>query len=146
MISNSSLNHKAYQSINFCSVSLLFTFHYFVFWRKTLSRLIDIAIQCSYITFMKTLRFEWDSEKARINIEKHAGVSFKEAESVFYDERAIEFYDEEHSETEKRFLMLGLSVKLRLLLVCHCVRESDSIIRIISARKATKKEAKHYWR
>ena len=95
---------------------------------------------------MKTLRFEWDSEKARINIEKHEGVSFKEAESVFYDERAIEFYDEEHSESEKRFLMLGLSVKLRLLLVCHCVRESDSIIRIISARKATKKEAKHYWR
>ena len=95
---------------------------------------------------MKTLRFEWDPEKARINIDKHEGVSFKEAESVFYDERAIEFYDEEHSESEKRFLMLGLSMKLRLLLVCHCIRESDSIIRIISARKATKREAKHYWR
>jgi len=95
---------------------------------------------------MKTLRFEWDPEKARINIDKHEGVSFKEAESVFYDERAIEFYDEEHSESEKRFLMLGLSMKLRLLLVCHCVRESDSIIRIISARKATKREANHYWR
>lgn len=95
---------------------------------------------------MKTLRFEWDIEKAKINIEKHEGVSFKEAESVFYDERAIEFYDEEHSESEKRFLMLGLSAKLRLLLVCHCVRERDSIIRIISARKATKKEEKHYWR
>lgn len=95
---------------------------------------------------MKILRFEWDAKKARINIEKHEGISFKEAESVFYDERAIEFYDEGHSESEKRFLMLGLSAKLRLLLVCHCVRESDSIIRIISARKATKKEAKHYWR
>lgn len=95
---------------------------------------------------MKTLRFEWDPKKARINIEKHEGISFKEAESVFYDEQAIEFYDEEHSESEKRFLLLGLSAKLRLLLVCHCVRESDSIIRIISARKATKKESKYYWR
>ncbi|MCK5130987.1 MAG: BrnT family toxin [Candidatus Sabulitectum sp.] len=95
---------------------------------------------------MKTLHFEWDPEKARINAENHEGVSFKEAESVFYDERAIEFYDEQHSESEKRFLMLGLSARLRLLLVCHCVRENNSVIRIISARKATKRESKHYWR
>ncbi len=95
---------------------------------------------------MKTLKFEWDDNKALSNIEKHDGVSFEEAESVFYDERAIEFYDEEHSESENRFLMLGLSGKLRLLLVCHCIRENNSVIRIISARKATNKESKHYWR
>ncbi len=74
---------------------------------------------------MKTLRFEWDDNKALSNIEKHDGVSFEEAESAFYDKRAIEFYDEEHSESENRFLMLGLSGKLRLLLVCHCIRENN---------------------
>lgn len=94
---------------------------------------------------MNEIRFEWDSEKAKLNVEKH-GVTFEEAESVFYDEQAIQFYDDEHSEWEDRFLMLGLSVKLKLLLVCHCFREKDSVIRIISARKATKAESRHYWR
>jgi len=94
---------------------------------------------------MNEIRFEWDSEKAKLNAEKH-GVTFEEAESVFYDEQAIQFYDDEHSEWEDRFLMLGLSVKLKLLLVCHCFREKDSVIRIISARKATKAESRHYWR
>lgn len=92
---------------------------------------------------MKELRFEWDPLKAEQNRRKH-GVSFEEAESVFYDESAVEFYDDEQSEWEDRFPLLGLSSRLRLLIVCHCYRERDSIIRIISARKATKSEAQHY--
>lgn len=94
---------------------------------------------------MKEIRFEWDPDKEKLNVEKH-GVTFEEAESVFYDEQAIQFYDDEHSEWEDRFLMLGLSAKLKLLLVCHCLREKDSVIRIISARKATNAESRHYWR
>ena len=92
---------------------------------------------------MKSLRFEWDKEKNRENQRKH-GVSFVEAQTVFFDENAVEFYDDEHSEWEDRFLLLGISTKMRVLLVCHCLRESGSIIRIISARKATKKERKLY--
>ena len=97
----------------------------------------------AYIVVMKELRFEWDESKAEENLAKH-GVSFGEACSVFHDERAVEFYDDEHSKWEDRFLLLGLSGNLRLLLVCHCHREGESVIRIISARKATKNEAKHY--
>ncbi len=92
---------------------------------------------------MKQLRFEWDENKARSNLKKH-GVSFEEAETVFYDENAIEFYDDEHSEWEDRFLLLGISHRMRLLLICHVYREKNGVIRIISARKATKNEAKHY--
>ena len=94
---------------------------------------------------MNTIDFEWDDKKSKINITKH-GITFEEAVSVFYDEEAIEFYDEEHSEWEDRFLMLGLSNKLNLLLVCHCHREPKGRIRIISARKATKNESKNYER
>ena len=94
---------------------------------------------------MNTIDFEWDDKKSKINITKH-GITFEEAVSVFYDEEAIEFYDEEHSEWEDRFLMLGLSNKLNLLLVCHCHREPKGKIRIISARKATKNESKNYER
>ena len=94
---------------------------------------------------MIALRFEWDSNKANQNLEKH-GISFEEAISVFYDERAVEFYDVEHSEWENRFLMLGLSARFRLLLVCHCIKVDEQVIRIISARKATKNEAKYYRR
>ena len=86
-----------------------------------------------------------DPDKAEENLRKH-GVSFTEAQSVFYDENGIEFYDDEHSEWEDRFLLLGLSKKLRLLLICHCYREEDSIIRIISARTASRKEATYYHR
>ena len=93
---------------------------------------------------MSKIRFEWNRNKARLNQKKH-GVSFEEAESIFYDEYALEFIDEEHSLKEERFLMLGLSVKLRVLVTCHCVREKGNRIRIISARKATKKETKYYW-
>ena len=92
---------------------------------------------------MKSLRFEWDKEKNRENQRKH-GVSFMEAQTVFFDEDAVEFYDDEHSEWEDRFLLLGISTKMRVLLVCHCLRESGSIIRIISARKATKNERELY--
>lgn len=91
------------------------------------------------------LRFDWDPEKADANVSKH-GVTFAEAVTVFYDELAIEFYDDEHAEWEDRFLLLGLSSHLRLLLVCHCYRAEETVIRIISARKATKKEAQHYER
>jgi uncharacterized DUF497 family protein len=94
---------------------------------------------------MNKLHFEWDPVKAQINLEKH-GVTFEEAMTVFYDEAAIEFYDDAHSEGEERFLLLGLSSDMKLLLVCHCYRSEESVIRIISARKAAKNEAKHYQR
>jgi uncharacterized protein len=87
--------------------------------------------------------FEWNSGKALSNLRKH-GVSFEEARSVFFDECAVQFYDEEHSVNEERFLLLGMSVNSRVLLVCHCERGVDQVIRIISARKATKCESAHY--
>jgi uncharacterized DUF497 family protein len=86
-----------------------------------------------------------DAAKAAENIKNH-GVSFEEAQTVFYDNFATEFYDDKHSEWEDRFLLLGLSANLRLVMVCHCYRESESVIRIISARKATAKESKYYRR
>ncbi len=89
------------------------------------------------------IQFEWDSAKAASNLKKH-GVSFAEAQSVFYDEFATQFFDVENSETEERFLMLGLSNKTRILIVCHCERGAGDIIRIISARKATRNERKYY--
>jgi uncharacterized DUF497 family protein len=92
---------------------------------------------------MSQLSFEWDDIKAQGNLQKH-GVTFEEARSVFYDENAIQFWDEDHSESEDRFLLLGLSHNLRLLIIVHCYQEGDSIIRIISARKATKQESKFY--
>ncbi|MCF6244212.1 MAG: BrnT family toxin [Sulfurovum sp.] len=92
---------------------------------------------------MKKIHFEWDESKARSNELKH-NVSFTEATSVFYDELAVEFEDIEHSVDEERFLLLGLSHKLKLLLICHCYKDDTGNIRIISARKATKNEAKHY--
>lgn len=101
--------------------------------------------QCSYIVNMSNLRFDWDPTKAKANLRKHC-VSFEETATVFLDERAIEFYDDTHSSWEDRMLILGLSSKLKLLLVCHCYREEESLIRIISARKATKNEAKQYQR
>ena len=89
------------------------------------------------------IKFEWDSPKATTNLRKH-GVSFEEAQSVFYDEFAVQFFDEEHSSDEDRFLLLGMSSDARLLLVCHCEREDGDVIRIISARKATANEAQCY--
>lgn len=89
------------------------------------------------------IKFEWDTAKAASNIKKH-GVSFEEAQSVFYDEFAVQFYDDTHTEAEDRFLMLGFSTEARLLIVCHCEREQGKTIRIISARKATKNESAYY--
>ena len=92
---------------------------------------------------IEKLSFEWDENKNRINKIKHK-VSFEEAETVFYDENAVLIPDPDHSEYEERFILLGFSAKARMLMVCHCYRESDSIIRIISARKATTKESRQY--
>lgn len=89
------------------------------------------------------IEFEWDSTKATANIKKH-GVSFEEARSVFYDEFAVQFFDDDHSSAEERFLLLGMSTGARLLLVAHCERQAGLVIRIISARKATKHESAFY--
>jgi uncharacterized DUF497 family protein len=94
---------------------------------------------------MTKITFQWDEQKNKINQQKH-GISFEEAESVFFDDYAIQFWDEDHSQEEERFLLLGISSKLRILIVVHCFREEDSIIRIISARKATKNENQEYRR
>ncbi len=92
---------------------------------------------------MISIEFSWDNRKNKANQNKH-GVSFDEAQTVFFDERAIEYYDPDHSRGEDRFLMLGLSYRLRILVVSHCLRKRGSEIRIISARKATKKEQETY--
>ena len=89
------------------------------------------------------MRFEWDSSKAASNAKKHK-VTFEVAKTVFYDDFAVQFFDEEHSLDEERFLLLGMSSDARLLLVCHCEREVGDVIRIISARKATESEAQNY--
>ena len=94
---------------------------------------------------MKKLIFEWDDKKNASNKRKH-GVSFEDAQTVFFDENAIEFDDPDHSIQEKRFILLGLSQSLKVLVVCHCYRSEESEIRIISARKATKKEQGVYFR
>ena len=93
---------------------------------------------------MADIRFEWNETKSRENKREH-GVSFEEAQTVFLDENAIRFFDPDHSADEDRFLMLGISFQLRVLVVCHCFRASDAIIRIISARKTNRKEATTYW-
>jgi len=92
---------------------------------------------------MSALRFEWNDRKAATNLKKH-GVSFEEAKSVFFDERAKLIDDPDHSDDEERFVLLGMSGALRLLLVCHCYRSEGNVIRIISARKAISKETKSY--
>lgn len=90
------------------------------------------------------ISFSWDDRKNETNKKKH-GVSFDEAKTIFYDENAIRYFDPDHSNEEDRFLMVGVSRKLRILIVCHCFQDEDSVIRIISARKATKNEEDHYW-
>jgi len=90
-----------------------------------------------------SLRFEWDPRKAEANLRKHS-VSFEDAQSVFADERARLIDDPDHSADEDRFLLLGLSSSLRVLVVAHCYREAGGVIRIISARKATREEQRFY--
>ena len=94
---------------------------------------------------MSGIQFKWDGNKNRKNKREH-GVSFEEAQTVFLDENAIRFFDPDHSEDEDRFIMLGISFKLRVLVVCHCYRENDEVIRLISARKADKDEIRDYGR
>lgn len=94
---------------------------------------------------MKKLIFVWDDHKNASNKRKH-GISFEEAQTVFFDEKAIEFDDPDHSIKEERFILIGLSQSLKVLVVCHCYRSDESRIRIISARKATKKEKGVYFR
>ena len=89
------------------------------------------------------MKFEWDDKKQNINIQKH-GIDFDEAKTVFYDEEALLIPDPEHSSSEERFVVLGISKKTNLLTVCHCYRENEEVIRIINARKATTKEKKQY--
>jgi uncharacterized DUF497 family protein len=91
---------------------------------------------------MSDLSFEWDPKKNRANIAKH-GVSFEEAQTVFTDQYARLLADPEHSDDEDRFVLLGTSIRSRLLVICHCERSSDTI-RLISARKADKQERRIY--
>lgn len=93
---------------------------------------------------MNGLEFEWDKRKETTNVKKH-GITFEEARTVFFDESAIQFYDPDHSEQEDRFILLGLGLKPQILVVCHCFRESETVVRIISARKADKDEERAYW-
>jgi uncharacterized DUF497 family protein len=92
---------------------------------------------------MADVRFEWDPRKSRANKAKH-GVSFEEARTAFLDEHARVIPDPQHSDDEDRFVLLGLSVQLRVLVVCHCYREADQVIRIISARRADGTERRQY--
>ena len=94
---------------------------------------------------MNSLKFEWEPRKASANQKKH-GISFDEAKSVFYDESARLISDPDHSDDEERFILLGVSHALRVILVCHCYRSKGNVIRIISARKATPQESKVYKR
>ena len=107
-----------------------------------------MAVACLNSLFdsnaMKSIDFEWDRKKENANIKKH-GVSFDEARTAFYDEHAIQFYDPDHSNEEDRFILLGASHKLNTLIVCHCFKENETKIRIISARKANKDETHIYW-
>jgi len=89
------------------------------------------------------IRFDWDASKALLNLKKH-DVSFEEAQSAFYDDFAVQFFDEDHSDHEDRFLLLGMSSEANLLLICHFERADGGVIRIISARKATKRESTFY--
>jgi uncharacterized DUF497 family protein len=92
---------------------------------------------------MKSISFKWDEKKNKSNKTKHK-ISFEEAKSVFWDENASLFFDEDHSDEEERYILLGMSSNLRVLIVCYCIIENNQIIRIISARKATKNELNFY--
>jgi len=90
------------------------------------------------------MEFEWDKKKEKANIKKH-GISFEDARTAFYDEYAIQYFDPDHSNEEDRFILLGTNHKLNTLVVCHCFKEKEILIRIISARKADKDEIEAYW-
>lgn len=94
---------------------------------------------------MSELGFDWDKDKNKENLQKH-GISFEEALTAFFDEKAARYIDPDDSGDEDRFILLGMSVKLRVLIVCHCFRDGDAVIRLILARKANKRESKDYGR
>ena len=107
---------------------------------------ITVAIFYNYNIIMtgeNDIRFEWNTQKNALNLQKH-GISFEEAKTVFYDPNAQLISDPDHSGKEDRFILLGLSETLNLLVVCHCYRSQDQVIRIFSARRATKAETKVY--
>lgn len=104
---------------------------------------IDKERYHNYNIIIEIPRFEWDENKNSINKRKHK-IAFEEAETVFDDAEALIIDDPDHSEYEERFIILGFSIRANLLVVCHCYRENDAVIRIISARKATKREAEQY--
>ena len=93
---------------------------------------------------MKELVFDWDPKKDKTNRKKH-GVSFADAAACFYDANALVFRDPEHSDEEDRFILLGLNMKMGVLVVCHCYREEETLVRIISARTADSEEETDYW-
>jgi len=97
-----------------------------------------------YNVHMKNLKFEWDKKKDKANIKNH-GISFADARTTFYDEHALQFFDPDHSDEEDRFILLGTNHKLNTLVVCHCFKETETLVRIISARKADKDESDTYW-
>ncbi len=107
-------------------------------------RNLDHRNSNTYNVHMNELRFIWDEKKNRVNRRKH-GVSFQEAQTAFYDENAKVYPDPDHSGDEARFILLGISFRLRILVVCHCYRENESVIHIISARKADENEERDYW-
>jgi hypothetical protein len=108
-----------------------------------ISGVVALKLHCSYTTFVANLRFDWDARKNAANKRKH-GISFEEARTVFYDDHALLIEDPDENDEEDRFVLLGISAALRMLVVCHCYREKDSLIRIISARKANRKEREDY--
>ncbi len=103
------------------------------------------ALWYNALVIMENLSFEWDNNKAKSNEVKH-GITFEEAKTVFYDTDARVIPDPDHSITENRFIILGISHSVRILIVVHCYSQNDSVIRIISARKAGKNEQKTYWK
>lgn len=107
--------------------------------------MLDKSLDNNYIIIINNMTFEWDEEKAKSNLKKHS-VNFESAAEVFSDENALMIPDPDHSETEERFIIIGSSSKLECLTVCHCYRDDETIIRIISARKATKNESREYAR
>ena len=104
---------------------------------------VDSLPSHAYSVCMLEIRFSWDEKKNRSNQRKH-GISFNEAQTTFYDENAKVYFDPDHSSDEDRFILLGISSRLRMLVVCHCYLEGESVIRIISARKADRQEAEDY--
>jgi len=107
--------------------------------------LVDKEQFHTYNVRMDNLKFEWDRAKSSANVKKHK-ISFDEAQSAFYDEYALVFFDPDHSDDEERFILLGMSIKANVLVVCHCFREYETVVRIISARKADDDEENDYWR